>query len=134
MNNSAVNLSSVRLQIVTTITQNGEVVWERSSQRSISRFKAYANVALSETCDSLPSGSYEATIRVSASGIAEAYLLNNTRSISFTVGTAAPYTANASVSDIHSEFDGNEAGYGNADLLRCRFLIPNRNNTDVVRL
>ena len=70
MNNSAVNLSSVRLQIVTTITQNGEVVWERSSQRSISRFKAYANVALSETCDSLPSGSYEATIRVSASGIA----------------------------------------------------------------
>lgn len=124
MNNSAVNLSSVRLQIVTTITQNGEVVWERSSQRSISRFKAYANVALSETCDSLPSGSYEATIRVSASGIAEAYLLNNTRSISFTVGTAAPYTANASVSVSIPEFDGNEAGYGTLTFSGVDSLYP----------
>lgn len=29
LNNSAVNLSSARLQIVTTITQNGQTVWEK---------------------------------------------------------------------------------------------------------
>lgn len=98
LNNSAVNLSSARLQIVTTITQNGQTVWEKTSQRSVSRFSANAYVKLSETCNSLAAGSYEATIRVTASGISEAYLLNNTRSISFTVSAAAPDASNASVS------------------------------------
>ena len=112
LNNSAVNLSSARLQIVTTITQNGQTVWEKTSQRPISRFQANAYVKLSETCNSLAAGSYEATIRVTASGISEAYLLNNTRSISFTVSAAAPDASNASVSVSIPEFDGRTGGYG----------------------
>ena len=112
LNNSAVNLSSARLQIVTTITQNGQTVWEKTSQRSVSRFSANAYVKLSETCNSLAVGSYEATIRVTASGISEAYLLNNTRSISFTVSAAAPDASNASVSVSIPEFDGRTGGYG----------------------
>ena len=112
LNNSAVNLSSARLQIVTTITQNGQTVWEKTSQRSVSRFPANAYVELSETCNSLAAGSYEATIRVTASGISEAYLLNNTRSISFTVSAAAPDASNASVSVSIPEFDGRTGGYG----------------------
>lgn len=112
LNNSAVNLSSARLQIVTTITQNGQTVWEKTSQRSVSGFSANAYVKLSETCNSLAAGSYEATIRVTASGISEAYLLNNTRSISFTVSAAAPDASNASVSVSIPEFDGRTGGYG----------------------
>lgn len=112
LNNSAVNLSSARLQIVTTITQNGQTVWEKTSQRSVSRFSANAYVKLSETCNSLAAGNYEATIRVTASGISEAYLLNNTRSISFTVSAAAPDASNASVSVSIPEFDGRTGGYG----------------------
>lgn len=112
LNNSAVNLSSASLQIVTTITQNGQTVWEKTSQRSVSRFQANAYVKLSETCNSLAAGSYEATIRVTASGISEAYLLNNTRSISFTVSAAAPDASNASVSVSIPEFDGRTGGYG----------------------
>lgn len=112
LNNSAVNLSSARLQIVTTITQNGQTVWEKTSQRSVSRFSANAYVKLSETCNSLAAGSYEATIRLTASGISEAYLLNNTRSISFTVSAAAPDASNASVSVSIPEFDGRTGGYG----------------------
>lgn len=112
LNNSAVNLSSARLQIVTTITQNGQTVWEKTSQRSVSRFSANAYVKLSETCNSLAAGSYEATIRVTASGISEAYLLNNTCSISFTVSAAAPDASNASVSVSIPEFDGRTGGYG----------------------
>ena len=112
LNNSAVNLSSASLQIVTTITQNGQTVWEKTSQRSVSRFSANAYVKLSETCNSLAAGSYEATIRVTASGISEAYLLNNTRSISFTVSAAAPDASNASVSVSIPEFDGRTGGYG----------------------
>ena len=112
LNNSAVNLSSARLQIVTTITQNGQTGWEKNSQRSVSRFSANAYVKLSETCNSLAAGSYEATIRVTASGISEAYLLNNTRSISFTVSAAAPDASNASVSVSIPEFDGRTGGYG----------------------
>lgn len=112
LNNSAVNLSSARLQIVTTITQNGQTVWEKTSQRSVSRFQANAYVKLLETCNSLAAGSYEATIRVTASGISEAYLLNNTRSISFTVSAAAPDASNASVSVSIPEFDGRTGGYG----------------------
>lgn len=112
LNNSAVNLSSARLQIVTTITQNGQTVWEKTSQRPVSRFQANAYVKLSETCNSLAVGSYEATIRVTASGISEAYLLNNTRSISFTVSAAAPDASNASVSVSIPEFDGRTGGYG----------------------
>ena len=112
LNNSAVNLSSARLQIVTTITQNGQTVWEKTSQRPISRFQANAYVKISETCNSLAAGSYEATIRVTASGISEAYLLNNTRSISFTVSAAAPDASNASVSVSIPEFDGRTGGYG----------------------
>lgn len=112
LNNSAVNLSSARLQIVTTITQNGQTVWEKTSQRSVSRFSANAYVKLSETCNSLAVGSYEATIRVTASGISEAYLLNNTRSISFTVSAAVPDASNASVSVSIPEFDGRTGGYG----------------------
>ena len=112
LNNSAVNLSSARLQIVTTITQNGQTVWEKTSQRSVSSFQAKAYVKLSETCNSLAAGSYEATIRVTASGISEAYLLNNTRSISFTVSAAAPDASNASVSVSIPEFDGRTGGYG----------------------
>ena len=112
LNNCAVNLSSARLQIVTTITQNGQTVWEKTSQRSVSRFPDNAYVKLSETCNSLAAGSYEATIRVTASGISEAYLLNNTRSISFTVSAAAPDASNASVSVSIPEFDGRTGGYG----------------------
>lgn len=112
LNNSAVNLSSARLQIVTTITQNGQTVWEKTSQRSVSRFQANAYVKLSKTCNSLAAGSYEAAIRVTASGISEAYLLNNTRSISFTVSAAAPDASNASVSVSIPEFDGRTGGYG----------------------
>ena len=112
LNNSAVNLSSARLQIVTTITQNGQTVWEKTSQRPVSRFSANAYVKLSETCNSLAAGSYEATIRVTASGISEAYLLNNTRSISFTVSAAAPDASNASVSVSIPEFDGRTGGNG----------------------
>lgn len=112
LNNSAVNLSSARLQIVTTITQNGQTVWEKTSQRPISRFQANAYVKISETCNSLAAGSYEATICVTASGISEAYLLNNTRSISFTVSAAAPDASNASVSVSIPEFDGRTGGYG----------------------
>lgn len=112
LNNSAVNLSSASLQIVTTITQNGQTVWEKTSQRSVSRFQANAYVKLSETCNSLAAGSYEATIRVTASGISEAYLLNNTRSISFTVSAAAPDASNASVSVSIPEFDGRTGGNG----------------------
>lgn len=112
LNNSAVKLSSAGLQIVTTITQNGQTVWEKTSQRSVSRFPANAYVKLSETCNSLAAGSYEATIRVTASGISEAYLLNNTRSISFTVSAAAPDASNASVSVSIPEFDGRTGGYG----------------------
>lgn len=112
LNNSAVNLSSARLQIVTTITQNGQTVWEKTSQCAVSRFQANAYVKLSETCTSLAAGSYEATIRVTASGISEAYLLNNTRSISFTVSAAAPDASNASVSVSIPEFDGRTGGYG----------------------
>ena len=112
LNNSAVNLSSARLQIVTTITQNGQTVWEKTSQCAVSRFSANAYVKLSETCNSLAAGSYEATIRVTASGISEAYLLNNTRSISFTVSAAAPDASNASVSVSIPEFDGRTGGYG----------------------
>lgn len=112
LNNSAVNLSSARLQIVTTITQNGQTVWEKTSQCAVSRFSANAYVKLSETCNSLAVGSYEATIRVTASGISEAYLLNNTRSISFTVSAAAPDASNASVSVSIPEFDGRTGGYG----------------------
>lgn len=112
LNNSAVNLSSASLQIVTTITQNGQTVWEKTSQRSVSRFSANAYVKLSETCNFLAAGSYEATIRVTASGISEAYLLNNTRSISFTVSAAAPDASNVSVSVSIPEFDGRTGGYG----------------------
>lgn len=112
LNNSAVNLSSARLQIVTTITQNGQTVWEKTSQCAVSRFSANAYVKISETCNSLAAGSYEATIRVTASDISEAYLLNNTRSISFTVSAAAPDASNASVSVSIPEFDGRTGGYG----------------------
>ena len=112
LNNSAVNLSSARLQIVTTITQNGQTVWEKTSQCAVSRFSANAYVKISETCNSLAAGSYEAAIRVTASGISEAYLLNNTRSISFTVSAAAPDASNASVSVSIPEFDGRTGGYG----------------------
>lgn len=112
LNNSAVNLSSARLQIVTTITQNGQTVWEKTSQCAVSRFSANAYVKISETCNSLAAGSYEAAIRVTASGISEAYLLNNTRSISFAVSAAAPDASNASVSVSIPEFDGRTGGYG----------------------
>ena len=112
LNNSAVNLSSARLQIVTTITQNGQTVWEKTSQCAVSRFPDNAYVKISETCNSLAAGSYEAAIRVTASGISEAYLLNNTRSISFTVSAAAPDASNASVSVSIPEFDGRTGGYG----------------------
>lgn len=126
LNNSAVNLSSARLQIVTTITQNGQTVWEKTSQRSVSRFQANAYVKLSETCNSLAAGSYEATIRVTASGISEAYLLNNTRSISFTVSAAAPDASNASVSVSIPEFDGRTGGYGTLRFGGVDSLYPAR--------
>lgn len=126
LNNSAVNLSSARLQIVTTITQNGQTVWEKTSQRSVSRFPANAYVKLSETCNSLAAGSYEATIRVTASGISEAYLLNNTRSISFTVSAAAPDASNASVSVSIPEFDGRTGGYGTLRFGGVDSLYPAR--------
>ena len=126
LNNSAVNLSSARLQIVTTITQNGQTVWEKTSQRSVSRFSANAYVKLSETCNSLAAGSYEATIRVTASGISEAYLLNNTRSISFTVSAAAPDASNASVSVSIPEFDGRTGGYGTLRFGGVDSLYPAR--------
>lgn len=124
LNNSAVNLSSASLQIVTTITQNGQTVWEKTSQRSVSRFPANAYVKLSETCNSLAAGSYEATIRVTASGISEAYLLNNTRSISFTVSAAAPDASNASVSVSIPEFDGRTGGYGTLRFSGVDSLYP----------
>lgn len=124
LNNSAVNLSSARLQIVTTITQNGQTVWEKTSQRSVSRFPANAYVKLSETCNSLAAGSYEATIRVTASDISEAYLLNNTRSISFTVSAAAPNASNASVSVSIPEFDGRTGGYGTLRFSGVDSLYP----------
>ena len=44
--------------------------------------------------------------------------------ISFTVGTAAPYTANASVSVSIPEFDGNEAGYGTLTFSGVDSLYP----------
>ncbi len=112
LNNSAVNLSSARLQIVTTITQNGQTVWEKNQPALRQQIPANAYVKLSETCNSLAAGSYEATIRVTASGISEAYLLNNKRSISFTVSAAAPDASNASVSVSIPEFDGRTGGYG----------------------
>ena len=124
LNNSAVNLSSASLQIVTTITQNGQTVWEKTSQRSVSRFPANAYVKLSETCNSLAAGSYEATIRVMASGISEAYLLNNTRSISFAVSAAAPDASNASVSVSIPEFDGRTGGYGTLRFSGVDSLYP----------
>ena len=124
LNNSAVNLSSASLQIVTTITQNGKTVWEKTSQRSVSRFPDNAYVKLSETCNSLAAGSYEATIRVTASDISEAYLLNNTRSISFTVSAAAPDASNASVSVSIPEFDGRTGGYGTLRFSGVDSLYP----------
>ena len=124
LNNSAVNLSSARLQIVTTITQNGQTVWEKTSQCAVSRFQANAYVKLSETCNSLAAGSYEATIRVTASDISEAYLLNNTRSISFTVSAAAPDASNASVSVSIPEFDGRTGGYGTLRFSGVDSLYP----------
>lgn len=134
LNNSAVNLSSARLQIVTTITQNGQTVWEKTSQRSVSRFSANAYVKLSETCNSLAAGSYEATIRVTASGISEAYLLNNTRSISFTVSAAAPDASNASRVRIHSRVRWKNGRLWHAALRRRRFPVSCRDGADVVRL
>ena len=124
LNNSAVNLSSASLQIVTTITQNGKTVWEKTSQRSVSRFPDNAYVKLSETCNSLAAGSYEAAIRVTASDISEAYLLNNTRSISFTVSAAAPDASNASVSVSIPEFDGRTGGYGTLRFSGVDSLYP----------
>lgn len=56
----------------------------------------------------LPAGCYEAAVRIFASGVEEAYLLNNTRSLAFTVSAEAPDASGASVSVDIPEFDGNE--------------------------
>lgn len=123
-NNSAVNLSNVKLQITTAITQNGSTVWSNSRTITVGSYSAYSNVDLSATCNSLSAGSYEATIRISADGVEEAYLLNNTRSIAFTVTAAAPDSSNASVSVSIPEFDGNVGGYGTLTLSGVDSLYP----------
>ena len=123
-NNSAVNLSNVKLQITTAITQNGSTVWSNSRTITVGSYSAYSNVDLSATCNFLSAGSYEATIRISADGVEEAYLLNNTRSIAFTVTAAAPDSSNASVSVSIPEFDGNVGGYGTLTLSGVDSLYP----------
>ena len=123
-NNSAVNLSNVKLQITTAITQNGSTVWSNSRTITVGSYPAYSNVDLSATCNSLSAGSYEATIRISADGVEEAYLLNNTRSIAFTVTAAAPDSSNTSVSVSIPEFDGNVGGYGTLTLSGVDSLYP----------
>lgn len=123
-NNSAVNLSNVKLQITMAITQNGSTVWSNSRTITVGSYPAYSNVNLSATCNSLSAGSYEATIRISADGVEEAYLLNNTRSIAFTVTAAAPDSSNASVSVSIPEFDGNVGGYGTLTLSGVDSLYP----------
>ena len=123
-NNSAVNLSNVKLQITTAITQNGSTVWSNSRTITVGSYSAYSNVDLSATCNPLSAGSYEATIRISADGVEEAYLLNNTRSIAFTVTAAAPDSSNASVSVSIPEFDGNVGGYGTLTLSGVDSLYP----------
>ena len=123
-NNSAVNLSNVKLQITTAITQNGSAVWSNSRTITVGSYPAYSNVDLSATCNSLSAGSYEATIRISADGVEEAYLLNNTRSIAFTVTAAAPDTSGASVSVDIPEFDGDEGGVGTLTFTGVDSLYP----------
>ena len=123
-NNSAVNLSNVKLQITTAITQNGNAVWSNSRTITVGSYPAYSNVDLSATCNSLSAGSYEATIRISADGVEEAYLLNNTRSIAFTVTAAAPDTSGASVSVDIPEFDGDEGGVGTLTFTGVDSLYP----------
>lgn len=123
-NNSAVNLSNVKLQITTAITQNGSAVWSNSRTITVGSYPAYSNVDLSATCNSLSAGSYEATIRISADGVEEAYLLNNTRSIAFTVTAAAPDTSGASVSIDIPEFDGDEGGVGTLTFTGVDSLYP----------
>lgn len=123
-NNSAVNLSNVKLQITTAITQNGSTVWSNSRTITVGSYSAYSNVDLSATCNSLSAGSYEATIRISADGVEEAYLLNNTRSIAFTVTAAAPDTSGASVSIDIPEFDGDEGGVGTLTFTGVDSLYP----------
>ena len=123
-NNSAVNLSNVKLQITTAITQNGSAVWSNSRTITVGSYPAYSNVDLSATCNSLSAGSYEATIRISADGVEEAYLLNNTRSIAFTVTAAAPDTSGASVSVDIPDFDGDEGGVGTLTFTGVDSLYP----------
>ena len=123
-NNSAVKLSNVKLQITTAITQNGSAVWSNSRTITVGSYPAYSNVDLSATCNSLSAGSYEATIRISADGVEEAYLLNNTRSIAFTVTAAAPDTSGASVSVDIPEFDGDEGGVGTLTFTGVDSLYP----------
>ena len=123
-NNGAVNLSNVKLQITTAITQNGSAVWSNSRTITVGSYPAYSNVDLSATCNSLSAGSYEATIRISADGVEEAYLLNNTRSIAFTVTAAAPDTSGASVSVDIPEFDGDEGGVGTLTFTGVDSLYP----------
>lgn len=123
-NNSAADLNNAKILVSMTITQNGAAVWERSTRYSVGSFPAYHYLELSETCDSLPAGSYEAAIHVTVTGVEEAYLLNNTRSISFTVSEAAPDASNASVSVSIPEFDGNEGGYGTLSFSGVDSLYP----------
>ena len=54
----------------------------------------------------------------------EAYLLNNTRSIAFTVTAAAPDTSGASVSVDIPEFDGDEGGVGTLTFTGVDSLYP----------
>ena len=116
---------TVKTEASITRVQDGACVWKDSSTTNyFDQCSAYSHTDFSFSSSGLPAGSYELTVCVSPAGQKEAYTVNNTRSIPFTVTAAAPDTSGASVSVDIPEFDGDEGGIGTLTFHGVDSLYP----------
>ena len=116
---------TVKTEASITRVRDGVRVWKDSSTTNyLDQCSAYSHTDFSFSSSSLPEGGYELTVCVSADGLEEAYTVNNTRSIAFTVTAAAPDTSGASVSIDIPEFDGDEGGVGTLTFTGVDSLYP----------
>ena len=116
---------TVKTEASITRVRDGVRVWKDSSTTNyLDQCSAYSHTDFSFSSSSLPEGGYELTVCVSADGLEEAYTVNNTRSIAFTVTAAAPDTSGASVSIDIPEFDGDEGGVGTLTYTGVDSLYP----------
>ena len=116
---------TVKTEVSITRAKDGVCVWKNSGTTGyFGKCPAYTQTGDSFSCEGLPEGSYELTVCVSADGPKEAYTVNNTRSMAFTVTAAAPDASAASVSVSIPEFDGNVGGSGTMTFSGVDSLYP----------